>query len=72
MNYLKGNQRRVKEIELLRWVLYFLIRPLKTKGKWILSFQGHTLTNNSWLTLFTNLHESCGHCHSYLSVILHS
>jgi hypothetical protein len=29
MNYLKGNQRRVKEIELLRWVVYFLLRPLK-------------------------------------------
>jgi hypothetical protein len=28
MDYLKGIQRRVKEIELLRWVIYFLLRPL--------------------------------------------
>lgn len=28
MDYLKGIQRRVKEIELLRWVVYFLLRLL--------------------------------------------
>ena len=28
MNYLNAIQRRVKEIELLRWVYYLLHRPL--------------------------------------------
>jgi hypothetical protein len=30
MNYLRESQRRVKEIELSRWVNYFLQIPLET------------------------------------------
>jgi hypothetical protein len=33
MNYLKEIQRRVKEIELLRWVYYFLNDALRAKYK---------------------------------------
>jgi hypothetical protein len=32
MDYLRINQRRVKEIELPRWVSYFLQIPLTTKA----------------------------------------